>query len=134
MKRESLWVSYRLLAILKCTKSCNCFICSSNKEVSSPMICLAGLFSNSLDSDLRKLEKQTFRHKDMKRVDVICMIIIVKHGQIVFSFQIPKYILALHELLAHTPYEHVERRKLEYAKGKLEELSMVWFNIYMTSL
>ena len=70
----------------------------------------------------------------MKRVDVICMIIIVKHGQIVFSFQIPKYILALHELLAHTPYEHVERRKLEYAKGKLEELSMVWFNIYMTSL
>ncbi|XP_067928305.1 ras-specific guanine nucleotide-releasing factor 2-like [Watersipora subatra] len=38
--------------------------------------------------------------------------------------QIPKYILALHELLAHTPYEHIERKKLEYAKGKLEELSL----------
>ncbi|GAA6106530.1 ras-specific guanine nucleotide-releasing factor 1 isoform X1 [Tachysurus ichikawai] len=38
-------------------------------------------------------------------------------------FQIPRYILTLHELLAHTPHEHVERNSLEYAKSKLEELS-----------
>lgn len=40
-----------------------------------------------------------------------------------FSTQIPRYILTLHELLAHTPHEHVERNSLEYAKSKLEELS-----------
>ncbi|KAL7980235.1 hypothetical protein Chor_001503 [Crotalus horridus] len=38
-------------------------------------------------------------------------------------FQIPRYILTLHELLAHTPHEHVERNSLDYAKSKLEELS-----------
>uniref|UniRef100_A0A8C5CUJ7 Ras-specific guanine nucleotide-releasing factor 1-like n=1 Tax=Gadus morhua TaxID=8049 RepID=A0A8C5CUJ7_GADMO len=38
-------------------------------------------------------------------------------------FQIPRYILTLHELLAHTPHEHVERTSLDYAKSKLEELS-----------
>ena len=37
--------------------------------------------------------------------------------------QIPRYILTLHELLAHTPHEHVERTSLDYAKSKLEELS-----------
>ncbi|KAL3866714.1 hypothetical protein ACJMK2_043995, partial [Sinanodonta woodiana] len=37
--------------------------------------------------------------------------------------QIPRYIITLHELLAHTPHDHVERQSLEYAKGKLEELS-----------
>ncbi|XP_036211381.1 ras-specific guanine nucleotide-releasing factor 1 isoform X2 [Myotis myotis] len=40
-------------------------------------------------------------------------------------FQIPRYILTLHELLAHTPYEHVERNSLDYAKSKLEELSRI---------
>ncbi|XP_072258616.1 ras-specific guanine nucleotide-releasing factor 1 isoform X2 [Pyxicephalus adspersus] len=40
-------------------------------------------------------------------------------------FQIPRYILTLHELLAHTPHEHVERTSLEYAKTKLEELSRI---------
>ncbi|KAK1158028.1 ras-specific guanine nucleotide-releasing factor 1 [Acipenser oxyrinchus oxyrinchus] len=40
-------------------------------------------------------------------------------------FQIPRYILTLHELLAHTPHEHVERNSLEYAKSKLEELSRI---------
>ncbi|XP_067827246.1 ras-specific guanine nucleotide-releasing factor 1 isoform X3 [Heptranchias perlo] len=40
-------------------------------------------------------------------------------------FQIPRYILTLHELLAHTPHEHVERKSLEYAKSKLEELSRI---------
>lgn len=39
------------------------------------------------------------------------------------SAQIPRYILTLHELLAHTPHEHVERNSLDYAKSKLEELS-----------
>ncbi|KAH0620158.1 hypothetical protein JD844_014791 [Phrynosoma platyrhinos] len=39
-------------------------------------------------------------------------------------FQIPRYILTLHELLAHTPHEHVERNSLDYAKSKLEELIM----------
>nr|XP_057913769.1 ras-specific guanine nucleotide-releasing factor 2 isoform X1 [Doryrhamphus excisus] len=38
-------------------------------------------------------------------------------------FQIPRYIITLHELLAHTPHEHVERKSLEFAKSKLEELS-----------
>lgn len=37
--------------------------------------------------------------------------------------QIPRYIITLHELLAHTPHEHVERKSLEFAKSKLEELS-----------
>lgn len=41
----------------------------------------------------------------------------------VMSLQIPRYILTLHELLAHTPHEHIERNSLEYAKSKLEELS-----------
>ncbi|XP_069768080.1 ras-specific guanine nucleotide-releasing factor 1 isoform X5 [Narcine bancroftii] len=40
-------------------------------------------------------------------------------------FQIPRYILTLHELLAHTPHEHVERKSLEFAKSKLEELSRI---------
>nr|XP_020442749.1 ras-specific guanine nucleotide-releasing factor 2-like isoform X2 [Monopterus albus] len=38
-------------------------------------------------------------------------------------FQIPRYIITLHELLVHTPHEHVERKSLEFAKSKLEELS-----------
>ncbi|XP_011372709.1 ras-specific guanine nucleotide-releasing factor 1 [Pteropus vampyrus] len=38
---------------------------------------------------------------------------------------IPRYILTLHELLAHTPHEHVERNSLDYAKSKLEELSRI---------
>ena len=45
-------------------------------------------------------------------------------------FQIPRYIITLHELLAHTPHDHVERSSLDYAKAKLEELSKVGaFNI-----
>uniref|UniRef100_UPI00358EC36F ras-specific guanine nucleotide-releasing factor 2-like n=1 Tax=Myxine glutinosa TaxID=7769 RepID=UPI00358EC36F len=40
-------------------------------------------------------------------------------------FQIPRYIVTLHELLAHTPHEHVERKTLEFAKQQLEELSRV---------
>ncbi|XP_041465330.1 ras-specific guanine nucleotide-releasing factor 2-like isoform X3 [Lytechinus variegatus] len=39
--------------------------------------------------------------------------------------QVPRYIISLHELLAHTPHDHVERKSLEYAKLKLEELSRV---------
>ena len=38
-------------------------------------------------------------------------------------FQIPRYIITLHELLAHTPYDHVERKSLETARTQLEELS-----------
>lgn len=40
-----------------------------------------------------------------------------------FPQKIPRYIITLHELLAHTPHEHVERKSLEFAKSKLEELS-----------
>lgn len=40
-----------------------------------------------------------------------------------FFLKIPRYIITLHELLAHTPHEHVERKSLEFAKSKLEELS-----------
>ncbi|XP_055347134.1 ras-specific guanine nucleotide-releasing factor 1-like [Paramacrobiotus metropolitanus] len=39
--------------------------------------------------------------------------------------QIPRYIVTLHELLAHTPHDHVERKSLEYAKNRLEELSRI---------
>ena len=42
---------------------------------------------------------------------------------LLFTFQIPRYIITLHELMAHTPHEHVERKSLEFAKSKLEELS-----------
>lgn len=51
-----------------------------------------------------------------------------------FSLQIPRYIITLHELLAHTPHDHVERQSLEYAKSKLEELSRVsrqYFPVYI---
>lgn len=44
-------------------------------------------------------------------------------GPCLSLLQIPRYILTLHELLAHTPHEHVERNSLDYAKSKLEELS-----------
>uniref|UniRef100_A0A1I8IW63 Ras-specific guanine nucleotide-releasing factor 2 n=1 Tax=Macrostomum lignano TaxID=282301 RepID=A0A1I8IW63_9PLAT len=37
--------------------------------------------------------------------------------------QIPRYIVTLHELLAHTPHDHVDRQQLEFAKSKLEDLS-----------
>ncbi|KAL1493112.1 hypothetical protein ABEB36_011238 [Hypothenemus hampei] len=37
--------------------------------------------------------------------------------------QIPRYIITLHELLAHTPFEHVERKSLEAAQVQLENLS-----------
>lgn len=46
----------------------------------------------------------------------------------VVSLQIPRYILTLHELLAHTPHEHIERNSLDYAKSKLEELSRYLHN------
>ncbi|RWS12626.1 ras GTP exchange factor-like protein [Dinothrombium tinctorium] len=39
------------------------------------------------------------------------------------SLNVPRYIITLHELLAHTPHNHVERQSLENAKCKLEELS-----------
>ncbi|XP_076221381.1 ras-specific guanine nucleotide-releasing factor 1 isoform X3 [Nomia melanderi] len=35
----------------------------------------------------------------------------------------PKYIVTLNELLAHTPFDHVERKSLENAKQQLEDLS-----------
>ena len=37
--------------------------------------------------------------------------------------QIPRYIITLHELLAHTPPDHVEKKSLENAREKLEDLS-----------
>ncbi|XP_026480918.1 ras-specific guanine nucleotide-releasing factor 2-like [Ctenocephalides felis] len=37
--------------------------------------------------------------------------------------QIPRYIITLHELLAHTPHDHVERRSLQNARQQLEDLS-----------
>jgi hypothetical protein len=30
--------------------------------------------------------------------------------------QIPRYIITLHELLAHTPPDHVEKKSLEHAR------------------
>ncbi|XP_071449632.1 ras-specific guanine nucleotide-releasing factor 1-like isoform X1 [Hetaerina americana] len=37
--------------------------------------------------------------------------------------QVPRYIITLHELLAHTPHDHVERKSLENARQQLEDLS-----------
>ncbi|CAH2011128.1 unnamed protein product [Acanthoscelides obtectus] len=37
--------------------------------------------------------------------------------------QVPRYIIALHELLAHTPHNHVERKSLQNARQQLEDLS-----------
>ncbi|KAK7573318.1 hypothetical protein V9T40_010509 [Parthenolecanium corni] len=37
--------------------------------------------------------------------------------------QIPRYIVTLHELLAHTPHDHVDRKSLMEARQKLEDLS-----------
>ncbi|KAF0291344.1 Ras-specific guanine nucleotide-releasing factor 1 [Amphibalanus amphitrite] len=37
--------------------------------------------------------------------------------------QIPRYIVTLHELLSHTPQNHVERRSLDEARRQLEQLS-----------
>ena len=39
------------------------------------------------------------------------------------TIQIPRYIITLHELLAHTPPDHVEKNSLENAREKLEDLS-----------
>lgn len=52
------------------------------------------------------------------------------NSRIIYLFllvQVPRYIVTLHELLAHTPHNHVERVSLEQAKSKLEELSRVTF-------
>ncbi|KER20268.1 hypothetical protein T265_11133 [Opisthorchis viverrini] len=46
--------------------------------------------------------------------------------------QIPRYIITLHELLAHTPHDHVDRKKLEYAMSKLEQISHTSINLVFT--
>ncbi|KAG7203406.1 hypothetical protein KM043_013474 [Ampulex compressa] len=43
-------------------------------------------------------------------------------------YQIPRYIITLHELLAHTPYDHVERKSLQNARQQLEDLSRQMHN------
>ncbi|XP_043476334.1 ras-specific guanine nucleotide-releasing factor 2-like isoform X2 [Leptopilina heterotoma] len=51
------------------------------------------------------------------------------HGRSLVTFltypmnQIPRYIVTLHELLAHTPHDHVERKSLQNARQQLEQLS-----------
>lgn len=40
-----------------------------------------------------------------------------------YDFQVPRYIITLHELLAHTPHDHVERKSLQHARQQLEDLS-----------
>ncbi|XP_058792111.1 ras-specific guanine nucleotide-releasing factor 2-like isoform X1 [Phymastichus coffea] len=51
------------------------------------------------------------------------------HGRSIENFlmypmhQIPRYIITLHELLAHTPHDHVERKSLQNARQQLEDLS-----------
>ncbi|KAK0077043.1 hypothetical protein PV325_004531, partial [Microctonus aethiopoides] len=37
--------------------------------------------------------------------------------------QVPRYIITLHEVLAHTPHDHVERKSLHNARQQLEDLS-----------
>ncbi|KAK4871680.1 hypothetical protein RN001_015804 [Aquatica leii] len=51
------------------------------------------------------------------------------HGRSLETFltypmhQVPRYIITLHELLAHTPHDHVERKSLQNARQQLEDLS-----------
>ncbi|XP_045481694.1 ras-specific guanine nucleotide-releasing factor 1-like isoform X2 [Harmonia axyridis] len=51
------------------------------------------------------------------------------HGRTLETFltypmhQVPRYIITLHELLAHTPHDHVERKSLQNARQQLEDLS-----------
>lgn len=53
----------------------------------------------------------------------------VCHGRSLEQFltypmhQVPRYIITLHELLAHTPHDHVERKSLQNARQQLEDLS-----------
>ena len=44
-------------------------------------------------------------------------------GLLKHILEIPRYIITLHELLAHTPPDHVEKKSLENAREKLEDLS-----------
>ncbi|XP_011305248.1 ras-specific guanine nucleotide-releasing factor 2 [Fopius arisanus] len=37
--------------------------------------------------------------------------------------QVPRYIATLHDVLAHTPHDHVERKSLQNARQQLEDLS-----------
>ncbi len=53
---------------------------------------------------------------------------------VILLFQIPRYIITIHELLAHTPHDHVERKSLEFAQKKLEELSQVRLNLINSHL
>ena len=43
----------------------------------------------------------------------------------IFFKQVPAYIITLHDLLALTPHDHVERNTLQYAQSVLEDLSTV---------
>ena len=49
--------------------------------------------------------------------------IVIENNTNYFNFEIPRYIITLHELLAHTPPDHVEKKSLENAREKLEDLS-----------
>ena len=49
--------------------------------------------------------------------------IVVMPKPTLWIFQIPRYIITLHELLAHTPHDHVERKSLQNARQQLEDLS-----------
>ena len=64
-------------------------------------------------------EKKSFFPFNKKKFD-ICLVDLV-----IDWTQVPRYIITLHELLAHTPHNHVERKSLENARMKLEELSRV---------
>lgn len=61
------------------------------------------------------------RNKDSKQKMIACSSECYFDGCL--FMQIPRYIITLHELLAHTPYDHVERKSLENARAQLEELS-----------
>lgn len=48
----------------------------------------------------------------------------------VIFLQISRYITALHEILAHTPHDHVERKRLQTVCQKLEDLSrQIYVNV-----
>lgn len=55
---------------------------------------------------------------NMKVTGSLCHLLFIR-------FQVPTYIITLHDLLALTPHDHVERNTLEYAQSVLEELSTV---------
>lgn len=67
-----------------------------------------------------------FLHEGLEGTTLVSLVITRTNINLfLYLFQVPAYIITLHDLLALTPHDHVERNTLEYAQSVLEELSTV---------